>query len=214
MLRTQVRIEYTMARMTRGEVISAFIHGGKGGDAEAADRLLQKLEEDKSAYSQSFEAMKHGALVTPYLRHGSVYDTRTAKQAMGFSKHMRKHWTCPRCMKKVIVPIDELRKHERDCVAGQTVDPSRLSFGGDEPEQLGEDEESASRAEDSADGSSAVPPVEERSCGSAASPVRAATGEARSLSSGLSWLCSVCDKAFNFTTAERIRHMQTHEIST
>jgi transposase-like protein len=214
MLRTQVRIEYTMTRMTRGEVISAFIHGGKGGDAEAADRLLQKLEEDKSAYSQSFEAMKHGALVTPYLRHGSVYDTRTAKQAMGFSKHMRKHWTCPRCMKKFIVTIDELRQHERDCVAGQTVDPSRLSFGGDEPEQLGEDEESASRAEDSADGSSAVPPVGERSCGSAASPVRAATGEARSLSSGLSWLCSVCDKAFNFTTAERIRHMQTHEIST
>ena len=213
MLRTQVRIEYTMARMTRGEVISAFIHGGKGGDAEAADRLLQKLEEDKSAYSQSFEAMKHGALVTPYLRHGSVYDTRTAKQAMGFSKHMRKHWTCPRCMKKFIVTIDELRQHERDCVAGQTVDPSRLSFGGDEPEQEGEDEESASRAESSADGSSGVPPVETVEEQTAASPVCAAAGEARSLSSGLSWLCSVCDKAFNFTTAERVRHMQTHEIS-
>jgi hypothetical protein len=127
MLRTQVRIEYTMTRMTRGEVISAFIHGGKGGDAEAADRLLQKLEEDKSAYSQSFEAMKHGALVTPYLRHGCVYDTRTAKQAMGFSKHMRKHWTCPRCMKKFIVTIDELRQHERVAVgpAGQQLGEPR-----------------------------------------------------------------------------------------
>ena len=73
--------------------------------------------------------------MTAYMRHGSIYDERTAKRAQGFSKNMRQHWTCALCKKKFIVTIDELRQHEKDCAERLArSDTSKLSFneGSDE----------------------------------------------------------------------------------
>jgi len=68
---------------------------------------------EASAIQEDFEKIKDGILLTPYLRYGSLLADRSVE---GFSSFMKKHWHCPKCNKDFMFTLEELVRHQDQCV--------------------------------------------------------------------------------------------------
>lgn len=148
--------------------------------ANQAKDAMEELEAIRAREHADFESTKGGWRVNAYLRFGSLRQHKTI--AAGFTgSHLRKHWKCETCGGSFIFALEDIAAHQAECG----------------------NKKGKEKADDDDDDNSAPKPA-------AATTDASGSGGGGLKESDSGWLCPVCQKRYDLTPIQILKHKKTH----
>lgn len=137
---------------------------------------------------------KGGLRVTDYMTYGCVRDDLSVAVAKGQAEYLREHYHCQLCGEHLICNILERLQHDKACQSNQPLEETSKSEQGLSPKET--KPHSKAMEESIAD-------KKEKSC-------MDETQKAEKLPLKTEYRCPVCEKQFNFTPVEILKHKRSH----
>ena len=137
---------------------------------------------------------KGGLRVTDYMTYGCVRDDLSVAVAKGQAEYLREHYHCQLCGEHLICNILERLQHDSTCQSNQPLEETSKSEQGPSPKERKPHSESAEES---------CTATKEKSC--------ADDAQTENLPLKTEYRCPVCEKKFNFTPVEILKHKRSHK---
>eukprot|EP00795_Rhopilema_esculentum_P012353 gene12353-3006_t len=159
------------------------------GETESTEETA-KVKLDLFGYSDGVpHPTKGGVRVTEYLTYACLRDDLSVAVAQGQAEFLREHYHCATCGAHLICNVLERLKHDSECQSNQNTNEDTHSI-----KKTSDEDKAYTTSKDE----------------EAKSPQTAAIVPKATVIPKTKYLCTVCEKEFDFTPVEVLKHKRSH----